>query len=363
MTSLQRPLIASWPYRDFKCPRGLEASSLLQCTRILGQNIERHFGFYGRTVIIIMVIGIATSKISGHTGGVCRLANFSGLKTDVLTSLRGAGKVRACALHLYFETGRAAPQHLSLLPAGPTWSLLARVAGRRRLAAGGPWARDVQRAGAWELRFSYRARCEPPAIGAACARFCGSRSATSRCGPGLRPCAPVEDECEAPRESCVQSQPTTSRPPCPSHNLVALFRELGTREPLQSYPRHTSPGIQGMLLTWHHYQLPSAAPLPLQGAGGSSSRCSAVETNSPSTHEGAGWIPGFPQWGRGSSVAVGSSCSSDSTPSLGPSVCPGPKKRPSPPTSTHGLQRAPIIQLPLSGKLRTRFLSILSWSL
>uniref|UniRef100_A0A8D0N4V2 EGF-like domain-containing protein n=1 Tax=Sus scrofa TaxID=9823 RepID=A0A8D0N4V2_PIG len=85
---------------------------------------------------------------------------------------------------------------------GPTWSLLARVAGRRRLAAGGPWARDVQRAGAWELRFSYRARCEPPAIGAACARFCGSRSATSRCGPGLRPCAPVEDECEAPLTTC-----------------------------------------------------------------------------------------------------------------------------------------------------------------
>ncbi|ELK18205.1 Delta-like protein 3 [Pteropus alecto] len=28
---------------------------------------------------------------------------------------------------------------------GPTWSLLARVAGRRRLAAGGPWAREVQR--------------------------------------------------------------------------------------------------------------------------------------------------------------------------------------------------------------------------
>ncbi|XP_060041904.1 delta-like protein 3 [Erinaceus europaeus] len=81
---------------------------------------------------------------------------------------------------------------------GPVWSLLARVAGRRRLAAGGPWARDVQRAGAWELRFSYRARCEPPAVGAACARLCRSRSAPSRCGPGLRPCAPVEDECAAP---------------------------------------------------------------------------------------------------------------------------------------------------------------------
>ncbi|XP_055002117.1 delta-like protein 3 [Sorex araneus] len=81
---------------------------------------------------------------------------------------------------------------------GPAWSLLARVAGWRRLAAGGPWARDVQRAGAWELRFSYRARCEPPAVGAACARLCRSHSAPSRCGPGLRPCAPAEEECEAP---------------------------------------------------------------------------------------------------------------------------------------------------------------------
>ncbi|XP_008580728.1 PREDICTED: delta-like protein 3 [Galeopterus variegatus] len=81
---------------------------------------------------------------------------------------------------------------------GPAWSLLARVAGRRRLAAGGPWARDVQRAGAWELRFSYRARCEPPTVGVACTRLCRSRSAPSRCDPGLRPCAPVEDECEAP---------------------------------------------------------------------------------------------------------------------------------------------------------------------
>ncbi|KAF6077278.1 delta like canonical Notch ligand 3 [Phyllostomus discolor] len=80
---------------------------------------------------------------------------------------------------------------------GPAWRLLARVAGRRRLAAGSPWARDVQRAGAWELRFSYRARCEPPAVGATCARLCGSRSASSQCGPGLRPCTPVENECEA----------------------------------------------------------------------------------------------------------------------------------------------------------------------
>ncbi|XP_023577242.1 delta-like protein 3 [Octodon degus] len=80
----------------------------------------------------------------------------------------------------------------------PAWSLLARVAGRRRLAAGGPWARDVQRAGAWELHFSYRARCEPPAAGAACARLCRSRSAPSRCDPELRPCAAFEDQCEDP---------------------------------------------------------------------------------------------------------------------------------------------------------------------
>nr|XP_003467216.2 LOW QUALITY PROTEIN: delta-like protein 3 [Cavia porcellus] len=80
----------------------------------------------------------------------------------------------------------------------PAWSLLARVAGRRRLAAGGPWARDVQRAGVWELRFSYRARCQPPAVGAACARLCRLRSAPSRCGPGLRPCTPFEDQCEDP---------------------------------------------------------------------------------------------------------------------------------------------------------------------
>lgn len=96
----------------------------------------------------------------------------------------------------------------SILSAGPAWNLLARVAGRRRLAAGGPWARDVQRAGAWELHFSYRARCQPPAVGAACARLCRPRSAPSRCGPGLRPCAPFPQECEAPRESlCVARSP------------------------------------------------------------------------------------------------------------------------------------------------------------
>ncbi|XP_004595241.2 delta-like protein 3 [Ochotona princeps] len=85
---------------------------------------------------------------------------------------------------------------------GPTWSLLARVAGRRRLAAGGPWARDVQHAGAWELRFSFRARCEAPAVGAACARLCSPRSASPRCGPGLRPCAPAQDECEEAPPTC-----------------------------------------------------------------------------------------------------------------------------------------------------------------
>lgn len=114
--------------------------------------------------------------------------------------------MRAGALRLYGQTGCAAPWPsvpASLPSAGPTWSLLARVAGRRRLAAGGPWVRDVQRAGAWELRFSYRARCEPLAVGAACARLCRARSAPSRCSPGLRPCAPVEDECQTQRESRV----------------------------------------------------------------------------------------------------------------------------------------------------------------
>ncbi|NP_446118.2 delta-like protein 3 precursor [Rattus norvegicus] len=99
---------------------------------------------------------------------------------------------------LIIETWR---EQLGERAAGPAWNLLARVAGRRRLAAGAPWARDVQRTGAWELHFSYRARCEPPAVGAACARLCRSRSAPSRCGPGLRPCTPFPDECEAPRES------------------------------------------------------------------------------------------------------------------------------------------------------------------
>lgn len=144
--------------------------------------------------------------------GVHSLANChsQGSKRGVLASLRAAGRVQAPSV--LPESGRGParpgpPQRRSLVPAGPAWSLLARVAGRRRLAAGGPWARDVQRAGAWELRFSYRARCEPPAVGAACARFCRSRSAPSRCGSGLRPCAPVEDECEATRESCVPPHP------------------------------------------------------------------------------------------------------------------------------------------------------------
>uniref|UniRef100_A0A8C6WCE1 Delta-like protein 3 n=1 Tax=Nannospalax galili TaxID=1026970 RepID=A0A8C6WCE1_NANGA len=95
---------------------------------------------------------------------------------------------------LIIETWR---EQLGEQAGGPAWSLLARVAGQRRLAAGTPWASDVQRAGAWELRFSYRARCEPPAVGTACARLCRS-SSPSRCGPGLRPCAPFEDQCEAP---------------------------------------------------------------------------------------------------------------------------------------------------------------------
>uniref|UniRef100_A0A8D2INF2 Delta-like protein 3 n=1 Tax=Urocitellus parryii TaxID=9999 RepID=A0A8D2INF2_UROPR len=112
---------------------------------------------------------------------------------------------------LIIETWR---EELGQQVGGPAWSLLARVAGRRRLAAGGPWARDVQRAGAWELRFSYRARCEPPAVGAACTRQCRSRSAPSRCGPGLRPCEPIEDECEAPtcRAGCSPEHGFCERP-------------------------------------------------------------------------------------------------------------------------------------------------------
>ncbi|CAO2626220.1 Delta-like protein 3 [Lemmus lemmus] len=98
---------------------------------------------------------------------------------------------------LIIETWR---EQLGEQAGGPAWNLLARVAGRRRLAAGGPWARDAQRAGAWELHFSYRARCEPPAGGAACVRLCRLRSAPSPCAPGLLPCAPFPEECEAPRE-------------------------------------------------------------------------------------------------------------------------------------------------------------------
>ncbi|KAK2504369.1 hypothetical protein MC885_003556 [Smutsia gigantea] len=126
---------------------------------------------------------------------------------------------------------------------GPSWSLLARVAGRRRLAAGGPWARDVQRAGAWELRFSYRARCEPPSVGTACVRVCRSHSALSRCSPELRPCGLVEDECEAPSESGVQPHPIPSSTLAPRtalwrpfHNPVTLFKELRTRDNLSRYP-------------------------------------------------------------------------------------------------------------------------------
>lgn len=129
------------------------------------------------------------------------------------------------------------------LPAGPAWSLLARAASRRRLAAGGPWARDVQRAGAWELRISYRARCEPPAVGAACVRLCRSRSAPSRCSPGLRSCAAVEDECKAQRESWVLPQPFSGPSLAPLTALGSLLQPScllqGLRDwrTLTRYPR------------------------------------------------------------------------------------------------------------------------------
>ncbi|XP_066205867.1 delta-like protein 3 [Saccopteryx leptura] len=119
---------------------------------------------------------------------------------------------------------------------GPSWSLLARVAGRRSLAAGDPWAGDLQHSGTWELRFSYRARCEPPAVGTACARLCRSRSAPSRCVPGLRPCSPVEEECE--------SQPACRAGCSPEHGFCEQPDECrcleGWTGPLCTVPVSTS---------------------------------------------------------------------------------------------------------------------------
>nr|XP_020828112.1 delta-like protein 3 [Phascolarctos cinereus] len=65
------------------------------------------------------------------------------------------------------ETGEKLP--------GPDRSLLSRLAGRHRLAVGGPWAQDAKQAGGWELLFSYRVRCEPHYYGPACARLCRPR--------------------------------------------------------------------------------------------------------------------------------------------------------------------------------------------
>ncbi|KAM6223682.1 delta-like protein 3 [Rhynchocyon petersi] len=118
------------------------------------------------------------------------------------------------------------------------WSMLSRVAGRWRLEAGGPWARDVQRADGWELLFSYRARCEPPAAGAACTRLCSPRSAPSRCGSEQRPCAPVEDECSPPLV-------VTCRAGCsPEHGFCEQPNEclclLGWAGPLCTVPVSTS---------------------------------------------------------------------------------------------------------------------------
>ncbi|XP_043849821.1 delta-like protein 3 [Dromiciops gliroides] len=58
---------------------------------------------------------------------------------------------------------------------GPDRSLLSRLAGRHKLAVGGPWSRDARQAGGWELLFSYRVRCEPYYYGPACARLCRPR--------------------------------------------------------------------------------------------------------------------------------------------------------------------------------------------
>lgn len=164
------------------------------------------------------------------------------------------------------------------------------MAGRRLRAAGGPWTRDVQRAGAWELRFSYRARCEPPAVGAACARLCRSRGAPLRCDPELRPCAPVEEECEAPRESGIQPHPIPSRPPGPFHNLVTRFRELGTREPLPSSTQglQPAPRIQlppsGKALPGHSSPVPSSQPSCLPQLESHTHFPSCIPSSSPNPY-------------------------------------------------------------------------------
>ncbi|XP_058136222.1 delta-like protein 3 isoform X2 [Dasypus novemcinctus] len=198
---------------------------------------------------------------------------------------------------LIIETWR---EELGEQIAGPSWSLLARVAGWRRLEAGGPWARDVQRTGIWELRFSYRARCEPPAedqcaVPLACRAGCspehgfceqpgecrclegwagplctvpvstssclnprGSSSAAAGClvpGPGPcdgNPCAnggscsetPGSFECACPRGfyglRCEVSGVTCADGPCFNGGLC-----VGGADPDSAYVCHCPPGFQG----------------------------------------------------------------------------------------------------------------------
>ncbi|XP_055992900.1 delta-like protein 3 [Sorex fumeus] len=169
---------------------------------------------------------------------------------------------------------------------GPAWSLLARVAGWRRLAAGGPWARDVQRAGAWELRFSYRARCEPPAVGAACARLCRSHSAPSRCDPGLRPCAPAEEECE---------DPPVCRPGCsPEHGFCEQPDECqcldGWTGPLCTVPVSTSSCPRGPSLASPGCLSPGPGPCdgnPCANGGSCSETAASFECACPRGFYGA----------------------------------------------------------------------------
>ncbi|XP_011370629.1 delta-like protein 3 [Pteropus vampyrus] len=168
---------------------------------------------------------------------------------------------------------------------GPTWSLLARVAGRRRLAAGGPWAREVQRPGAWELRFSYPAcragcsaehgfceqpdecrclegwtgpLCTVPVSTSSCLSPRGPSSATTRClvpGPGPcdgNPCANGGScsetlgsfECTCPRGfyglRCEVSGVTCADGPCFNGGLC-----VGGADPDSAYICHCPPGFQG----------------------------------------------------------------------------------------------------------------------
>ncbi|XP_056652075.1 delta-like protein 3 isoform X2 [Monodelphis domestica] len=103
---------------------------------------------------------------------------------------------------------------------GPDRSLLSRLAGRHKLAVGGPWARDARQAGGWELLFSYRVRCEPHYYGPACARLCRPRDdplGHFHCGAnGERVCMDgwTGDMCSRPicQEGCSAEHGSCQRP-------------------------------------------------------------------------------------------------------------------------------------------------------